>query len=562
MTGISVYKEIFISIDDLESRVAVLEDGTLMEIYIEREERQSGSIYKGRVANVLPGMQAAFVDIGLERNAFLCKDDLEAGMGEEEYEAFKNASIKDILKVGQETIVQIVKESIGTKGARVTTAITLPGRYLVLLPTASYVGVSRRIENEEERRRLKVVAETSRPDGVGLIVRTAAEGRTREELSRDLEALVKLWERIQAKSKTVKSPALVHQELTLVYKVIRDLFTDDVDRLIVDSVSEYEKILDLMEIFSPELKSRVHLHNDRRALFELHGIDREIDKALRRQIWLESGAHLIIDKTEALTVIDVNTGKFIGRTNLADTILKTNLEAVKEITHQMRLRDMGGIIIVDFIDMDRHDDKSRLLHALSEALKRDRTTTHLVGMTDLGLVQITRKRVGRDLEDTLREKCPHCKAIGSVHTYQTNRIRAEREIKKMALDPKAEAIKVIVHPKVALLMVGWEGEEMQRLERSIRRPVYLRVDRDGDRDKLTLAAMTAREGEERLRPLRQGLEAEVTIDDTFGANLQSGLAVVEGHIVEVLHAGNMVGERIRVTVSHANRWLCQAHLKK
>ncbi|MBM3461608.1 MAG: Rne/Rng family ribonuclease [Armatimonadetes bacterium] len=557
-----MYKEIFISVDDLESRVAVLEDGTLMEIYIEREERQSGSIYKGRVANVLPGMQAAFVDIGLERNAFLCKDDLEAGMGEEEYDAFRNASIKDILKVGQETIVQIVKESIGTKGARVTTGITLPGRYLVLLPTASYVGVSRRIESEEERRRLKSVADSNRPEGVGLIVRTAAEGRTREELVRDLEALVKLWERIKEKGKKMRPPSLVHQELTLVYKVIRDLFTEDVDRLIVDSAQEYEKILELMEIFSPELKTRVHLHNDRRPLFELHGIDKEIDKALRRQVWLDSGAHLIIDKTEALTVIDVNTGKFIGRSNLSDTILKTNLEAVKEITHQMRLRDIGGIVIVDFIDMDRHDDKVRLMNALSEALKRDRTTTHLVGMTDLGLVQITRKRVGRDLEDTLRENCSHCKGVGTVNTYQTIRIRAEREIRRMALDPRAESVKATVHPRVAQLMVGWEGEEMQRLEKQTRRPVHLRVDREYPRDRIDLHTLHGKEAEDRLRPLRGGQESEAYIDDTFGSNLQSGLAVVDGHLVEVLHAGNMVGERVRVSITSSNRWYCQAQVKK
>lgn len=557
-----MYKEIFINVDDLESRVAVLEDGRLVEIYIEREERQSGSIYKGKVANVLPGMQAAFVDIGLERNAFLCKDDLEAGMGEEEYEAFKNASIKDILKVGQETMVQIVKESIGTKGARVTTGITLPGRYLVLLPTASYVGVSRRIGSEEERRRLKQIADSNRPDGTGLIVRTAADGRSREELLRDLEALVKLWERIRDKAKTLKPPSLVHQELTLVYKVIRDLFTEDVDRLIVDSQSEHEKIVDLMDIFSPELKSRVHLHNDRRPLFELHGIDKEIDKATRRQVWLESGAHLIIDKTEALTVIDVNTGKFIGRTNLADTILKTNLEAVKEITHQMRLRDLGGIIIVDFIDMDRHEDKIRLLHALGEALKRDRTTTHLVGMTDLGLVQITRKRVGRDLEDTLRETCSECKGVGTMSTFQTVHIRAEREVRRAALDPRAEAVKVIVHPRVALSMIGWEGEEMQRLEKAVRRPVYLRTDRESTRDRVDLQTMSAREAEERLKPLRAGYECEALIDDTFGANLQSGLTVIEGQIVEVLHAGNMVGDRVRVHVSNANRWFCQAQVKK
>lgn len=555
-----MYKEIFISIDELENRIAVLENGTLVEIYVAREERQIGSIYKGKVANVLPGMQAAFVDIGLERNAFLCKDDLNP-LGDDDIEDFKNLSIKDILKVNQETLVQIVKDSIGTKGARVTTSITLPGRYVVLLPTASYIGVSRRIESDEERRRLRQMAERLKPEGCGVIVRTAAENVERENLERDLESLVNLWEKVQTRSKQVRAPAIVHRELTLVYKIIRDIFTEDVDRLIVDSQAEYEKVHELVGMFAPHLQNRVHLHQDRRPLFELHGIEREVEKALKRQVWLESGAYLIIDKTEALTVIDVNTGKFIGRTSLADTILKTNLEAAREIARQIRLRDIGGIVIVDFIDMERHEDKMKVLQAMQEALRRDRTKTHLVGMTELGLVQLTRKRVARDLEDTLREKCPWCQGTGMVPTPETLRIKTLREIKRVAMESKADNILVTVNPRIAMHLLGWEGEDLERLERQTGRDIWLRADIEYHRERIEAQPLSERDVRSRLEHLKSGETIEVFVEETFGHNLQSGLGLYDGIMVEVQGGGNLVGEKAPVTVTNASRWFCQATVR-
>ncbi|MHB2015991.1 MAG: Rne/Rng family ribonuclease [Candidatus Xenobia bacterium] len=557
-----MYKEILISIDELENRIAVLENGTLVEIYIAREERQIGSIFKGRVANVLPGMQAAFVDIGLERNAFLCKDDLNPLGDDVDVDEFKTLSIKDILKVNQETLVQIVKESIGTKGARVTTGITLPGRYCVLLPTASYIGVSRRIESDEERRRLRQMADRLRPDGCGLIVRTAADGVSKEDFTRDLESLVSLWDKIQSKSKTSRAPSLIHRELTLVYKIVRDLFTEDVDRLIVDSPTEFDKIKELVDAFAPQLSNRVHLYTDRRPLYEVHAIDREIEKALKRQVWLESGAYLIIDKTEALTVIDVNTGKFIGRTSLADTILKTNLEAAKEIARQIRLRDVGGIVIVDFIDMERHEDKMKLLAAMQEALKRDRTKTHLVGMTELGLVQITRKRVARDLEDTIREKCPWCRGTGMVPTPETLRIRTLREIKRVAMEARQEGIVVTVNPRIAMHLLGWEGEELDRLEKQLHKEIWLRADVEYHRERIEVHPITQRDVKERLTRLKPGETVQVLIEETFGHNLQSGLGLVDGVMVEVQGAGNLVGEKVPVAIGSTNRWFCQAHVKQ
>jgi ribonuclease G len=329
----------------------------------------------------------------------------------------------------------------------------------------------------------------------------------------------------------------------------------------VDSATEFDKVHELVAMFAPHLVSRVHLHQDRRPLFELHGIEREVDKALKRQVWLESGAYLIIDKTEALTVIDVNTGKFIGRTSLSDTILKTNLEAAREIARQMRLRDIGGMVIVDFIDMERHEDKMKVLQAMQEALKRDRTKTHLVGMTELGLVQLTRKRVARDLEDTLREKCPWCQGTGMVPTPETLRIRTLREIKRVALETKADSILVTVNPRIAMHLLGWEGEELERLERQTGRDIWLRADIEYHRERIEAQAVNEREVRDRIEHLKVGENIEVFVEETFGHNLQSGLGLYDGIMVEVQGGGNLVGERAPITITTASRWFVQGHVR-
>lgn len=557
-----MYKEILISIDEFETRVSVLEDGLVMEVYFAREERQIGSIYKGKVANILPGMQAAFVDIGLERNAFLCLDDASALLGEEESLDLKQLSIKDILKINQETLVQIIKESMGTKGARVTTHITLPGRYLVLLPTAQYIGISRRIDDERERERLKAIAESIKPPDFGLIVRTAAEQREVDDIEKDLEFLLKLWDKIKNTSKRKRAPAIVHQELTLVYKIIRDLFTPEVDRLIIDSKSEFDKVMELLDIISPKLKSRVHLYNDRRSLFETYGIEVEIEKALRRKVWLESGGYLMIDKTEACTVIDVNTGKFIGKTSLADTILKTNMEAIPEIARQLRLRDIGGIIIIDFIDMDKHEDQQKVLQELSDGLKRDRTKTHLVGMTELGLVQITRKRVSKDLDEYLRENCPYCGGRGRVNSLQTMRIRVEREIKKVAAETHAGNVLVVANPYLAIELLGWDGEDLEGLEKSIGKKILLRADKTVQIERVRVENVPEKRADECAAPLQVGDEMELTIQDIFGQNFQNGMAVYKQNLVEVLMGGNRVGEEVKAIVTSCHHNLVKVQIRE
>jgi ribonuclease G len=557
-----MHKEILISIDENESRVAVLEDGELMELYVGREERQIGSIYKGKVANVLPGMQAAFVDIGLERNAFLCVNDALAHLGDYELDDTRRLSIKDILKVNQETLVQIIKESAGNKGARATTYLTLPGRYLVLLPSAHYIGISRRIEDEAERERLRVLMEEIKPKNMGLIVRTAAEYRGRDDMERDLEFLLKLWDKICQNAKKKKAPALVHQELALVYKVIRDVFTAEVDKLSIDSSSEHEKVLELLEIISPALRNRVHLYAGKRPLFDVYGLEVEIDKALRNKVWLDSGGYLIIDKTEALAVIDVNTGKYIGKTNLADTILRTNLEAVQEISRQLRLRDIGGIVIIDFIDMDRAEDRGKVMSSLAEALKRDRTKTHIVGMTELGLVQITRKRVSRDLDETLRDNCPCCNGRGRVLSLETLRIKAEREIRKTAQETRSENLVAIVNPRLAVPLLGWEGEGLQRLEMQTGKKIHLRVEKDYFREKIEISEVSPRELAEKYPSLEPGQEILVKVEDAFGLNLQSGVGYYGGIIVEVLGGGNLLGRKVSLVIQEVGRFYCKGQVKE
>jgi len=444
-------KEIIANIEDAEVRVAVLEDGVLVNLFIERSEPVAGNIYKGRVTNVLPGMEAAFIDIGLERNAFLHVDDIRAQRldGEELEAPLGKGVITERLRPGQELLVQVTKEPMGSKGARVTTYLALPAHYLVLMPTVNYVGVSRRITSEAERKRLRQLAERVRPEGMGVIVRTAAEGATEQMLADDVAFLRQLWQRVLERARAQRAPALIYQDLRLIRRVVRDLFTDEVDRFVVDSAEEYARIADLLGSFAPHLKDRLVLYREPEGVFEKFGIEREIDRALRRRVWLKSGGYIVFDRTEALTVIDVNTGKYVGKTDLASTILKTNLEAVDEIVRQIALRDIGGIILVDFIDMEQEEHRQKVLEALHRAAQRDRAKLHVIDLTALGLVEITRKRVYQDLEEIMRTPCPYCEGRGRVLAPDTMAMRVRRELRRLVRTSTAPAILVEVHPQVA-----------------------------------------------------------------------------------------------------------------
>lgn len=563
--GVGMSKEILVNVNRMETRAAVLEEGRLVELRVERESNQrvAGNIYKGRVMNVLPGMQAAFIDIGLEKNAFLYVDDLGGYLrhAEEENEAVeppKNLprphAIAEILKEGQEIIVQVTKDPIGTKGARVITHLSIPGRFLVLMPTVEYTGISRRIEDEQERERLKALARKLRPRHAGLIVRTAAEGENEEELARDLRFLLRTWEKIKSRARKLKAPALLYKDYDLVYRVVRDIFTSEVDRLVIDSKVEYQKTLQLLKGLSPELRSRVELYEGEVPLFEARGLENEIDRALRRKVWLPSGGYLVIDETEALTSIDVNTGKFTGTTSLADTVLKTNLEATAEIARQLRLRNLGGIIVVDFIDMDSPEDEKKVLARLVEQIGKDKTKTHVLGFTQLGLVELTRKKTRQSLSSLLERSCPYCDGTGRIFSEETVGARAEREIRKLARMSDVEAILVALHPSVAALVIGTGGSNLKRLEEETGKTIYVKGnDRLHMEDIRVLAAGTRAEVEARAMPVHAGQIVDVEVEEPHVTNPQDGIARLEGYVLNIEGAGKHVGKRLKVEVTKVFR---------
>ena len=451
-------KKIVADINSLEARIALLEDGKLVEIHVERrgKERLVGNIYKGRVANVLPGMQAAFVDIGLDKNAFLYAGDILADtsdfeFGQQKAEApnLRGGRIEDMVKEGQEIVVQVLKQPGGTKGARITTHVTLPGRMMVLMPTVNHIGVSRRIEDEKERGRLKEMMESLKPSDMGLIVRTAAVGKSAEEFEGEVRFLSRLWERIVSRSAYLRAPRLLHAEESLVFRTVRDMFTADVSEFVINEREYYDKVVAVAGIIAPQLQDRVQMYKGGPNIFDDFGIQARIDKALEKKVWMKNGAYIIIDETEALTVIDVNTGKFVGDSNLQDTILEVNIEAAKEIARQLRLRDISGIIIIDFIDMEVEGNKQKVIDALEEALSKDRTKTNVFGITGLGLVEMTRKKVRKKLSGLVKRTCPYCGGSGLVDSEETTAMNIRRLILRQTSVSDIKEYMIEVSPHVA-----------------------------------------------------------------------------------------------------------------
>ncbi len=557
-------KEILVNVREEETRVAVMEDKVVVEIYIERSlnQRLVGNIYKGKVENVLPGMQAAFVDIGLEKNAFLFVEDAlpPRSSGEEAGTSDSQPGITDVLKEGQEILVQIAKEPIGTKGARVTTHITLPGRYLVLMPTVDYIGISRRIEDEKERERLREAVEKVKPAKMGLIVRTIAEGLTEEDFQQDVSLLTKLWRKIQNRAYHGPVPNLIHKDLELVQRTLRDIFTEDVDRLIIDSRYEYEKVMDLMELTSPELKGRVLLY-EKENLFEKHGVEEEIEKVLKPKVWLKCGGYIVIDQTEALTAIDVNTGKYVGSTNLSDTVFKTNIEAAVEIARQLRLRNIGGIIIIDFIDMHEEEHQTAVLDQLEEEIKKDKTKTNILGLTQLGLVEMTRKKVRQGLEYVLLKNCPYCEGKGKVLSEETIGIRAKNEILKLAQHTSAEAILAEVHPSVASLLIGSGGANLRDIEAKTRKHILIRGCEHYHQEVINIRALHSQSEIEAIGvPVRPGQILEVKVEEPHATNIYDGIGRVNGFIVDIEAAHSLIGEIVPVEITKVYRTYCKAKL--
>ncbi len=474
--------ELVINVTREESRVALLEGGQVVELYIERKRDVSlvGSIYKGRVLKILPGMQSSFIDIGLEKAAFLYVADIMTSveeyyttlfdqdserpdLGDQPIQPERTMAIEELLQEGQEILVQVAKDPLGTKGARVTSYVTLPGRYVVLMPNMEHVGISRRIENEELRTKLKDIAYEIKPKGCGLIMRTASEDATVDEIRRDLEFLLMFWDNIQRKNEKAPPASLIYSDLDLVFRSVRDFMSQEVERLVIDSVDEHEHLKEFAGLYFPRLLERIELYDGREPIFDAFGIELDISRALGRKVWLKSGGYIVIDQTEAMTVIDVNTGKFVGKESLEDTILKTNLEAVKEIAYQIRFRNLGGIIIIDFIDMEKLENRDKVSNAFVDVMKRDKAKSTIYNLSELGIVQMTRKRVRESLGRVLCEQCPYCEGKGFIKSSRTIAYEIFRKLKKMNL-PGGSVAMIKANPSVAELLTDDERQGIEEIE--------------------------------------------------------------------------------------------------
>lgn len=554
-------KKIIINCDSKQTRVALLENEKPVEIYLERpvHQRVVGNIYKGVVANVLPGMQSAFIDIGLERNAFLFVDDAVPYPDESPENQRRKKAIEQLLRTGEEIMVQVVKEPFGSKGARLTRQITIPGRHLVLMPTVEYIGISRRIEDPQERERLRQITAGLRPEGIGLIVRTAGEGHEEEYFEQDLNFLLPLWERIKDRFRQKTAPGLVYQDLDLIYRIIRDLFTEQIEQLIIDTRYEYEKIQEALEYIDPTLKKKVYLYTGKEPVFEVYGIETEIERALSRTVWLDCGGYLVFDHTEALTAVDVNTGKYIGKTNLADTVLKTNLDAASEIVRQIRLRDIGGIIIIDFIDMESEEHRRLVLERLAEKLKEDRTKSHVLGLTGLGLVEMTRKKARQGLGAILQQACPYCGGRGKVLTTDVVSARTEQSLKRFLQSFDEEAVLVEMHHSVAGLLIGPGGSYLARLEEETGKHIFIRGSDTAHIEKYRVVQAGSLEQIKNLAyPVSVGEKHLVKIEEPHANNPYDGIARIGGFVIDVHGGGTYVGEKVMVEIVEVSRTFARA----
>ena len=549
-------KEIVVNVTTRETRLAVIDSGKLVEMHVEREEQVAGSVYKCRVANVLPGMDAAFVDVGLDRNAFLYAGDVLPETDEElpkEGKEPERANIKDLLKVGQELLVQVVKAPRGTKGARVSTRISLPGRFLVLMPDADNIGISRKIDEKRERERLKKITDHIKPAGFGLIVRTEAEGSGERDLRNDLDFLLRMWEQIQDRAKTTPPPGLIHQDLSLTYRMIRDVFGADIRKMFVDSQTEYQKALETIDLISPRLRSKIVLYHEPDPIFEHFSIENEIDRLLKRKVWLKSGGHITIDHTEALTAIDVNTGKFIGSTSLSDTILKTNLEAAAEIARQLRLRDIGGIIIIDFIDMTSARDRNHVVSALDKALKKDRTRTKISQIGPLGLIEMTRKRTGETISEIVNQACPYCQGRAVILSPESVSIQIERELRKLATEVDDEAFLISAHPEVAASLIGAGGQVISHIEKPMRRAVYVRANPDLHIEKYEILPGDLQEIEKQMLPYKKSQIVEADVVRSTFIGLPRSAAWTDGYMLDLSNGGKFIGQRVKARLTNVQR---------
>ncbi|MBD0289943.1 MAG: Rne/Rng family ribonuclease [Thermoleophilia bacterium] len=539
-----------------EQRVAVLEDGKPAEVYLERPGRRSiaGNVYKGVVDNVLPGMEASFVDIGLDRNGFLYVDEIVVP----ELEGKRHGRrIQDLIQRGQEVLVQAVKDPMGTKGARLTTEISLPGRFLVYTPFGEGIGISRRLD-DAERERLKGISKgLELPEG-GIIVRTAAEGASKEELEGDLGLLRALWATVQSRAEETRAPALVYQEAELPLRIIRDLFIRDFERVVVDHERTYRRIVEYLRRTSADLAERVALYEGKQRLMEKEGVDEAVRSTLDRRVNLPSGGYLIIDYAEAFTVIDVNTGRFVGArgktsgSRLEDTITKNNLEAVEEVVRQLRLRDIGGIIVIDFIDMANPKNRELVEDALRRELAKDRTKTYVVEISPLGLVEMTRQNVTDGPREILTTTCSTCAGEGIVVSDETQAVEAERQLRRLVASSRSQAFRIVLSPGVAATLVGPGAARLARLEEETGRRLLLEAREDVPSAHFEVAARgPLARLEPKALPVSAGEEIEVRLDGRYELPAGDTVARLDGYAVAVAGGGDRIGRKVKVRIERA-----------
>jgi ribonuclease G len=581
-------KQVLVSVDRGETRVAIVEGKgappksggrgrrtslprldsgwRVAELYIERRGRKSivGNVYKGRVDNVLAGMEAAFVDIGLEKNGFLHVDEIVTEDGPQRRGRGRGGGpkIADLLKAKQEAVVQVTKDPIGTKGARLSMEVSIPGRYLVYVPNGDGVGVSRRLP-DSERERLRKLASHLELEKGGLIIRTAAHGARKSDMERELQYLFRLQEVLEKRVEESPAPSMVFQEADLPVRVVRDVFSKEFDRAVIDDPKQHHRVGSFFERTAPELVDRVEIYEDAEPLFERAGIEEAFNSTMSRRVDLPHGGYLMIDHAEALTVIDVNTGSYTGRGrgSLEDTIVKTNLQAAEEVVRQLRLRDIGGIIVIDFIDMAYTRNRDHVLNVLRRALEGDRTRTHVVEISPLGLVEMTRQNVSEGVREIMNKKCPTCDGEGVVRSEETIAIDVERRLRKLVKGSKSQAYLVQVHPRVAAILIGGGGKPLRELEEETGKAFHFHGSEGSPLDTFAITAEGTREEiEARALPFQKGEEVLIRIEEPHMYNIDDAIAKIDGYVISISGGGPFVGEKKLIRIDEVKRTAAYASL--